>query len=312
MDRINLIKKIWDLSKSYNKLTIKGFSQDDENNLLVSIGVNGKKAVNRTCNLDEVHNYIDDMLPKAAFQIGALSSSQGNNINEKLLELGIKCNSKRFFILLSSIFITLIFSAEIMGTRLVSIPIFSTLIIPSGLIIFPLAFVLLDIIVEVYGYSISRRLIWSSIFCQFIFSILCYIAMALPSIDTTGSTDIAFQRVLGSDFSLSIAVLIAFTCGCFVNSYIMEKTLFFFGNQYIWLRSVLTTIISDTIYTLLWYPIVFHNINFKNIAGILVIKILYQMIFLLPINSIVSLLKRHETYTKVKTNSYNPFMWTLD
>jgi hypothetical protein len=61
---------------------------------------------------------------------------------------------------------------------------------------FPLWFVLSDIIAEVYGFQLSRKILWSGFFCQFIFSLGCFLLIHTPSPELWREQP-AFDLVLG-------------------------------------------------------------------------------------------------------------------
>ncbi len=53
--------------------------------------------------------------------------------------------------------------------------------LPASALIYPVCYALGDIIADVYGYSLSRELIWLNIYAQIIFGVIVSIALLLPS-----------------------------------------------------------------------------------------------------------------------------------
>jgi len=80
-----------------------------------------------------------------------------------------------FFMML---FITIFIVCDITAFRMTNL--FGTVVPVSGLII-PVVFSLGDLTADVYGYQISRKLIWNALVCQFIFGILITLAVNFPS-----------------------------------------------------------------------------------------------------------------------------------
>src|SRR5476649_361564 len=50
-------------------------------------------------------------------------------------------------------------------------------------LIFPLTYTITDIIAEVYGYSEARKVIWLIFLCDFLFSLILYFLIRVPSPD---------------------------------------------------------------------------------------------------------------------------------
>jgi hypothetical protein len=61
------------------------------------------------------------------------------------------------FITLVAIFVTCLIAANITAVKLVSI---FGLLLPAAIVIFPISYILGDVLTEVYGYRETRRVIW--------------------------------------------------------------------------------------------------------------------------------------------------------
>src|SRR5690242_4547337 len=86
----------------------------------------------------------------------------------------------KYILFLSMFFVTIDLSAVSMAYKLVSLN--NLFEINSGAtFIFPITYALGDIITEVYGYNMARKLIWFSLFFQFIFAFLITAVIHLPS-----------------------------------------------------------------------------------------------------------------------------------
>src|SRR5580704_10039561 len=81
------------------------------------------------------------------------------------------------FTFLSMLYITIILLANILIFRMTSI---GSITISAGAYLIPIWFVLADIIAEVYGYSTCKKMLWSCLYCNLIFGILCSASIFLP------------------------------------------------------------------------------------------------------------------------------------
>ena len=113
-----------------------------------------------------------------------------------------------FFMML---FITIFIVCDTTAFRMTTF--FGTAVPASGLII-PIVFALGDLIAEVYGYSVSRKLIWNNLVCQFIFGVLITIALYFPSPPGNKLNihySLAFQHILQVVYlSLQVCSLMLF------------------------------------------------------------------------------------------------------
>ncbi len=110
---------------------------------------------------------------------------------------------------------------------------FFSFTLPCGVIIFPVIYIVNDVLAEVYGYDKARRVILLGFFMNLI-AVICYnITIWLPA-PVFFENSQAFSTVLGSTLRLLIASFIAYLVGSLVNAKTMvylkkwdEKKLFF-------------------------------------------------------------------------------------
>ena len=92
--------------------------------------------------------------------------------------------------------------------------------LPCGVIIFPIIYIVNDILAECYGYQKARRVILLGFFMNLI-AVICYnITILLPAPSFFESSD-AFGIVLGSTLRLLIASFAAYIVGSILNAKIM-------------------------------------------------------------------------------------------
>ncbi len=105
--------------------------------------------------------------------------------------------------------------------------------LPCGVIIFPLIYIVNDVLAECYGFKKARRAIYLGFFMNLI-AVICYnITMFLPA-PAYFTADAAFHTVLGSTLRLLIASFAAYLIGSLINAKLMvylkgkyENKLFF-------------------------------------------------------------------------------------
>lgn len=105
--------------------------------------------------------------------------------------------------------------------------------LPCGVIIFPLIYIVNDVLAECYGFKKARRAIYLGFFMNLI-AVICYnVTMFLPA-PAYFIGDGAFHTVLGSTLRLLVASFAAYLIGSLINAKLMvylkgkyENKLFF-------------------------------------------------------------------------------------
>lgn len=105
--------------------------------------------------------------------------------------------------------------------------------LPCGVIIFPLIYIVNDVLTECYGFKKARRAIYLGFFMNLI-AVICYnVTMFLPA-PAYFTGDSAFHTVLGSTLRLLVASFAAYLIGSLINAKLMvylkgkyENKLFF-------------------------------------------------------------------------------------
>ena len=133
------------------------------------------------------------------------------------------------------------------------------------LLLFPMIYLLGDVLVEVWGYGAARRVIWTSFAMQALAAILFTLAVAMPSSPYFDAPD-AFARILGAVPALVIASLLGYLGGSFSNSYVMAKMKEWMvkwdpNHKWLPLRTISSTIVGEFVDTVIF-------IGVGSIAGI--------------------------------------------
>jgi queuosine precursor transporter len=213
-----------------------------------------------------------------------------------------------FFMML---FITIFIVCDTTAFRMANF--FGTSVPTSGLII-PVVFALGDLIAEVYGYQVSRKLIWNNLVCQFIFGIVITLALTLPS--PSGDTFNAhysetFKHIIRTNITSCMSV----TSGMFTNAFLMSKMKIWMNGKRFWIRTILSSSISEFVLCFVAYTTLYAGLkNFSTIWHIIVTVWYYKLIFafcIAPIVSILSVLVKRLENSDVYDYgmNYNPFLY---
>src|SRR3989339_579540 len=125
----------------------------------------------------------------------------------------------KYLDVITTAFAVVLILSNITSTKILSLGWFS---FDGGTIIFPLAYIFGDILTEVYGYARARRVIWTGFAMNLLMVIVFYLVTKLPPAGDWGGQT-AFESILGVVPRIVLGSFVAYLCGEFFNSYIIDK-----------------------------------------------------------------------------------------
>lgn len=184
--------------------------------------------------------------------------------------------------------------------------------LPSGIILFPLAYIFGDILTEVYGYALSRKVIWTG-FTSLLLMILAYeLARILPAA-TFWPHQQAYDNILGHVPRLVIASIAAYFIGEFCNSYVLAKIKVRMKGRAMPFRFVASTVVGQAVDTTVFVIIAFTWVYrptemLSIILSAWAFKVTWEVIALPLTLAVVKYIKKaeNEDHFDVDTN-FNPF-----
>ena len=212
------------------------------------------------------------------------------------------------FMMSGIVFTTCLIVSNIIEQKLINIgPIEAT----AGLLIFPISYIINDIIAEVWGYKKARLIIWVGFLMNFLAILVFRMSISVPGSANFTHQD-AFALVLGNTQRITIASFIAFLFGAFTNAFIMSKMKILQKGRNFSLRAVVSTLFGEGIDSLVFFNIAFYGVISNRDLLILIctqilMKTAYEVIVLPLTNLIVRWVKKIEnTDVYDKDISYNP------
>ncbi len=146
-----------------------------------------------------------------------------------------------WFVMIVALFITCLITANIIAVKLISLYGF---ILPAAILIFPLSYIIGDVLTEVYGYRQARRVIWLGFFCNFITVVAIWIGQMLPSASFWDG-QASYERILGYAPRLLFASFLAYLVGEFSNAFVLAKLKIATKGRWLWLRTIGSTLIGQ-------------------------------------------------------------------
>ena len=196
----------------------------------------------------------------------------------------------------------------------VDAPLLVVITFGAGVLFFPISYVFGDILTEVYGYARSRRVIWAGFAGLAFASFMAWVVVALPPAPFWKNQQ-AYEIAFGAAWRISLASMIAYFCGEFVNSYVLAKMKIATAGKWLWMRTIGSTIFGEGVDSALFYPLAFYGTGIipdDKLPTVMfaqfVAKVAVEVVFTPVTYIIVGWLKRaeHEDYYDRGTR-FTPF-----
>ncbi len=213
------------------------------------------------------------------------------------------------FMVAGLIFTVCLIVANITAQKTISIAGFSA---TAALLVFPVSYIVNDLIVEVWGYKKARFIIWSGFLMNFFAVLIFQLSILIPANKFYPHAE-AFDTVLGSTLRLTFASFVSFLLGSFVNAYIMSKMKILQKGKGFSIRAIISTLAGEGIDSMFFFFIAFVGLMpTKSILELTIhialMKTAYE-ILVLPITAV--LVKKIKLKEGVDVydhdQNYNPF-----
>jgi len=124
----------------------------------------------------------------------------------------------------------------------------------GGTILFPISYILGDVLTEVYGYKASRRVIWTGFIALSLSALLFFVLRILPGEaiwESYAGTD-AYDAILGgmSTGGIVVASLSGYLIGSFSNSAVLSRLKVLMKGRFLWFRAIGSSVIGQLFDTL--------------------------------------------------------------
>lgn len=159
------------------------------------------------------------------------------------------------FIILAGFFVTNAIVAELIGGKVVEF--FGIFRQSIGIILWPVVFVLTDLINEHYGKQGVRKLTYITVGLIAYAFILLYIGIRIPAVKESPVSNDIFKSVFGPSQWIIVGSIIAFLTSQLVDVYVFWIFRNLTNGRHIWLRATGSTMVSQLIDTFMVQYIAF-------------------------------------------------------
>lgn len=166
----------------------------------------------------------------------------------------------RFLLLVASLFTGALIVSNIVAVKIgnftgVSGPV-DDYFLPAAVVVFPLSYIIGDILTEVYGYQAARRVIWSAFIANALAVLAIVAAQHVPSAPFWND-QAAYEAILGQTWRIVAASFAAFLVGEFANSMILARMKVATNGRFLWSRTIGSTIVGEGLDSVIFITLAF-------------------------------------------------------
>ena len=189
----------------------------------------------------------------------------------------------------TAFFVAVLLISNVASTKIVTL---GSLTFDGGTLIFPLSYIFGDILTEVYGYGVSRKVIWLGFISAAVMAALFAWVGSLPA-DPSWPYQTAYEQILGATPRIVLGSLLAYALGNFANAFVLAKLKVMTQGQWLWLRTIGSTLVGQLVDTLVfaavafwgslpgevWLALVISNYVFKCGVEAVLTPVTYAVVF---------------------------------
>ena len=199
------------------------------------------------------------------------------------------------FMLFGTLFCVCLITANVLETKQIS---FGPVNVTAGLIVFPVSYIINDVVCEVWGYRRTRMLIWMGFAMNFFFVLMGALADWIPGAPWWHGEE-AFHSIFGLAPRIALASFVAFLAGSFMNAYVMSRMKLSSEGAHFSKRAILSTVFGEGIDSIIFFPLALGGvIPWEQMPSLMIsqvmLKTLYEIVVLPITIRVVAFTKKHD------------------
>lgn len=147
-----------------------------------------------------------------------------------------RATSGNALMIVTALFVTLYLVSNIMAVKVIGLA--GVFYFDAGTITFPFAYMLGDVLTELWGFRTAKRVIWATFCCNIILVACTQIGVWLPSPEYLAETANAYNHIFSYVPRIVLGSLTGFLLGELSNAWIMEKIKERMKGRRLWVRTI--------------------------------------------------------------------------
>ena len=230
--------------------------------------------------------------------------------NDKHSERKDKEATMRFtgtFVIVVTLFVAVLITSNIIAVKpieLINLPFefvgSTSIVLPAAIIIFPISYIIGDVLTEVYGFRIARGVIWLGFGANLVVVVALWLTGLIPAAGFWGDQE-AYDTILGQVPWILVASFIAYLIGEFSNSTVLSLLKYRMQGRLLFVRTIGSTVVGQGLDSFIFIYIAFGIGGDWGAQGLLsaalaqwIVKILYETAATPVTYAVVGYMKRNE------------------
>src|SRR4030095_6791201 len=212
------------------------------------------------------------------------------------------------FVACTALFVTCLLTANTIAAKLVTL---GGVTLTAGIVIFPISYVLGDVLTEVWGYAAARRVIWLGFACNALMVAAVWLGGELPAAPFWKG-EAAYQEILGQAPRILLAAVGAYLLGEVANAFVLAKLKIATGGRWLWVRTIGSTVVGQGLDSAVFVTLAFAgSMPGTALAGVVggqwIFKVAYEAAGTPIVYAVVGWLKAREGVdTYDRETDFNP------
>ena len=213
------------------------------------------------------------------------------------------------FVVVAGFFVTTLVVSNIIAVKLVEV---GGRVFDAGNILFPLAYLLGDVLTEVYGFRVARRVIVLGFACNLLAVAAIQAAIALPAAGFWAENQPSYETVLGTSLRLFAASLAAYLCGELANAFVLSRMKVLTRGRFLWSRTIGSTLVGQALDSAIFVTLAFAGTGAPLVETAVttwLIKVAWEVSATPLTYAVVTYLKRREGLDVFDSSRAGPWRW---
>lgn len=155
------------------------------------------------------------------------------------------------FVIVAALFVTVLITSNIIAVKLIHVATLpgpflgsNLVFLPAAIIIFPISYIIGDVLTEVYGFRTARGVIWLGFICNLLVALMLWLGGVIPAVVFWEGQQ-AYQAILGQFPLILLGSFTAYLVGEFSNSATLALLKFSTSGRFLWLRTISSTVVGQ-------------------------------------------------------------------
>ena len=155
--------------------------------------------------------------------------------------------------ILGMLWVTFLLIAMFTAVKTFSI---GSVVLNIAILAYPFTYIFADIFTEVYGYRITRKIVWTGFICLITASCITYLYSIIPPSASYTDND-SFSLIFKTSPAIALATIAGFFGGEISNSFVLAKLKIFTKGSSMWVRLISSTAVGQFVDNSLFFGVAY-------------------------------------------------------